>query len=394
MKFLMYGAGNIGRGFIGSIFTSAGYQVSFIDINRELVDRFNENGQYTVQIAADPPYNFMVHGVDAIDGKDKERVIDAIAHCDIMATSLGAGVLPHVAALIAAGFTRRIKENRGSLDILICENLKDAAHYLRKLIQEHLPVDLHGVMETRLGLVETAIGRMVPVLSAEEAKADPLFVRVEEYDFLPVDRKAFRGTIPSVSQIIPYDPFVYYEDRKLYLHNMSHCICAYLGMITGQKYIWEAMENPEIRLIVQSAMNEAAAMLAVTYNVPFHILQKHAEDLLLRFTNKALGDTCERVARDPARKIAADDRLAAPLRRCLSLNIEAVNIAAGLAAVLYQMDLTDDELKRTLTEVCCLSGHSVTCVETLYPFFKAKAPLSECIRQIDLLKKSLRGRFI
>ena len=394
MRFLMYGAGNIGRGFIGAIFSSAGYDVTFVDINPVLVDRFNAEHKYTVQIASSPEYSYTVHGVRAIDGRDTEKVVEAIVECDIMATSLGGGVLPHVAPVIAEGFSRRIRQNRGVLDILICENLKDVSHHLHDLIRASLPEELHGVMESKLGLVEAAIGRMVPVLSAEQTQADPLFVRVEEYDFLPVDRKAFRGPIPSVSQLIPHDPFTYYEDRKLYLHNMAHCICAYLGLMAGHRYIWQAMEDARIRLIVQGAMYESAAMLSVHYGIPFHNLQKHAEDLLLRFTNRALEDTCERVARDPERKIAADDRLAAPLRQCLALNIEAVNIAAGLAATLYAMNMEDTELRKTLAETCRLTGKATDCVESLYRLFKTNPPLGDCIRGIDALKRGMRGKTI
>ena len=32
MKAIMYGAGNIGRGFIGALFAQSGYDVSFIDV--------------------------------------------------------------------------------------------------------------------------------------------------------------------------------------------------------------------------------------------------------------------------------------------------------------------------------------------------------------------------
>ena len=35
---VMYGAGNIGRGFIGQVLHDSGYEVAFIDVNMEVVD--------------------------------------------------------------------------------------------------------------------------------------------------------------------------------------------------------------------------------------------------------------------------------------------------------------------------------------------------------------------
>ena len=46
----MYGAGNIGRGFIGQTFSLAGYKVGFIDVNMTLIDRLNADGEYPVDV--------------------------------------------------------------------------------------------------------------------------------------------------------------------------------------------------------------------------------------------------------------------------------------------------------------------------------------------------------
>ena len=41
MKAVMYGAGNIGRGFIGALFAQSGYQVSFVDVVEATVQALN-----------------------------------------------------------------------------------------------------------------------------------------------------------------------------------------------------------------------------------------------------------------------------------------------------------------------------------------------------------------
>lgn len=46
MKAIMYGAGSIGRGFIGALLSEIGYEVVFIDVNEQLVDTINKEKTY------------------------------------------------------------------------------------------------------------------------------------------------------------------------------------------------------------------------------------------------------------------------------------------------------------------------------------------------------------
>jgi mannitol-1-phosphate 5-dehydrogenase len=388
----MYGAGNIGRGFIGPLFAQAGYEVIFVDIDPVIIHTLNEKGSYTLQVMAQTPYCLEVKNVRGIDGNDTDAVIQAIAECDIMAVSLGSQVLPKVSSLLGQGFAARQVKSRGALDILICENLKDAAALLRSWIHETLAPEWRGIMDSKLGLVETAIGRMVPLTSQEKKMEDPLYLQVEEYDFLPVDRTAFRSLIPPLPQLVPYAPFSFYEERKLYLHNMGHAVCAYLGLLGGYEYIWQAIGDAHIRLVVQNAMGEAAAMLAKTYDISYSTLQHHVEDLIIRFANPALGDTCARVARDPLRKIAAEDRLVAPLRRCTDLGIHPSNIAMGLAAALLTLHSEEDEAAQTLHDICLLPKRESHMVLEL--FCLLKNGIGSCIAAIDWQKRDLRGKIV
>ena len=45
-----FGAGNIGRGFIGELLVRSGYEVTFVDVNKELVDTINEKKCYNIPI--------------------------------------------------------------------------------------------------------------------------------------------------------------------------------------------------------------------------------------------------------------------------------------------------------------------------------------------------------
>ena len=50
MKAVHFGAGNIGRGFIGSLLSESGFEVCFVDINSEMVNRLNNDKFYIMRI--------------------------------------------------------------------------------------------------------------------------------------------------------------------------------------------------------------------------------------------------------------------------------------------------------------------------------------------------------
>ena len=148
MKFLMCGAGSIGRCFIGPLFSQAGYDVLFVDISRPVRDALNNRRGYPYTVAAEVPYDIQFSGVRGVDGLDEQAVVKEITSCDLMATALGATALQKVVTVIAKGFLSRMKENGRPLNILICENLKDAAHVLRGWLSDALPEEDRRLLAT------------------------------------------------------------------------------------------------------------------------------------------------------------------------------------------------------------------------------------------------------
>jgi mannitol-1-phosphate 5-dehydrogenase len=386
----MYGAGSIGRGFIGPLFAHAGYDVVFVDVNLRIIDALNSRRGYRYTLAANPAYDRIVNGVYGVDGLDEQKVCDEIVCCDIMATALGPAVLQKVSPLIAKGFSQRMTQSGCPLNLIICENLKDSAGLLRRWLSDALPDDMKELLYSKCGLIEAAVGRMVP--GAEISDDDPLHLTVEEYGFLPVNKDGFVGKPPKVQGLILASPFAFYEDRKLYLHNMGHAICAYLGMMEGCQTIAEAIMRSNIRYAVQGAMIEAAAMISAKYKVPFARIYDHAEDLLLRFQNTSLSDTCARVGRDPIRKIKAGERLAGALTQCGDFGVHNAYIALGYAAALWQ--LTYDPVKAA--EIAVQTGElGPRQAEIITELYKVLGDQPEkYVQTAERLKKQMRGNTV
>ena len=88
--------------------------------------------------------------------------------------------------------------------------------------------------------------------------------------------------------------------------------------------------------IVRSAMQESAIALSRQYDKPLDSILLHADDLLERFRNRALMDTCDRVGADPVRKLGAEDRLIGAANMMLRQGLSAAYISIGAAGALYR----------------------------------------------------------
>lgn len=330
-RFIMYGAGNIGRGFIGQLFSQSGYSVGFIDINKEVIARLNQDKEYPVEIVTtEGVTEDVVKNAYGIDGTDIELVSEEIATSDIMATAIGVNVLKFIAKPIALGLKKRFERNAGFFNIIICENLIGADHFLKGLIKEQIP-EYADRIDAEVGFVEASIGRMVPVMPEEKKQGNPLRVCVEPYNILPVDKDAFKGEIPEVKNLYPFAPFNLFIQRKLFMHNMSHALCAYLGYQRNYEYIYQAVGDYDIKYVALNALCQSAMAVAKENGVEIESLISHAQNLLYRFSNVALGDTVARVGKDTIRKLGSNDRLIGAINLAEKHNVNCEYLCLGVA---------------------------------------------------------------
>lgn len=341
MKAVVYGAGVIGRGYIGAILQMSGYSVTFVELNEDVVRLVNEKGEYEVRfLMPDGDERHRIDGVAAVCAKDVEAVAELIAQADIMATAVGAKALAYIVSNILKGIRLRASRGMGPLDIILCENQMDVNRVFEGLMAEAAGADWPA-LKGAVGIVEASIGTTVPVQTAALLDGEPLRLSMERHVPLLVDDEGFLGD-PKVKNMVRLKPFGFYLRRKLFIHNMGHAVCAYLGMLSGYTYIHEAIRDPQIRIVCQSAMTEAAMALSKAYQKDIAALYHYALDLMLRFENERIQVTCERVGSDIPRKLDPTDRLVGAAAFCREQGVDASAIDIAAAAALYQYLITEN----------------------------------------------------
>jgi len=310
-KIVIFGAGKIGRSFIGQLFGCAGYKVVFIDTDPVIVAGLNTTGSYRVIIKGEKEEDIIISDVQAISAFEIQNVIESVSTAGIIASSVGKSALEKIIPAIAAGLELRYKRNPDyPLDIIIAENMRDAAEFFRERLSGILPKDYPLVK--LVGLIETSIGKMVPIMPQTDIDKDPLMIFAEPYNTLILDGKGFKSPIPDVRGLAPKDNIKAWVDRKAFIHNLGHATASYYGFYRHPEsiYLFEVLDDPEVYDFTRNVMLQSAAILKAVYPEDFTMsdLEDHIDDLLSRFRNRALQDTIYRIGHDLTRKLGSDDR--------------------------------------------------------------------------------------
>lgn len=369
---LIFGAGKIGRSFIGQLFGQSGYNVVFCDVDQALINKLNRRKSYPVVIKGKTEETILVKNVSAVSGLDRDAVIQKVAEASIMAISVGKNALEKIIPVIAEGLKRRqeLTPDR-PLDIIIAENMRSAGEFIRSGLAELLPKNYP--LDKLVGLVETSIGKMVPIMTAEELKNDPLLIFAEPYNTLILDKLAFKGEIPNIKGLSPKENMQAWVDRKAFIHNLGHATAAYVGNFyhPEAKYIFEVLADKKIQETTRKTMLQAAEILVSYYPDDFTLndLEEHIDDLLSRFQNRALKDTVLRVGQDLPRKLGIDDRFAGIIQMAQKKDLKYDRIVNAMAygfffrktdehGTLNPHDqrfleiLEDKGIEKTLTSLC------------------------------------------
>ncbi|WP_342410674.1 mannitol-1-phosphate 5-dehydrogenase [Paenibacillus sp. FSL R10-2778] len=333
MRAVHFGAGNIGRGFIGPMLSDSGYNVCFIGRNKSKIAQLQKRGQYPVTLANKNRDSFIVDNVTAINLNDTEDVTRAIAEAEIVTTAVGISALKDIAETIAQGIERRLENSRNlnPLHIIACENGIGSSQKLKKSVYRHMKQSFKELADRNVAFPNAMVDRIVPM----QKNTDSLEILVEPFSEWVIPRSGMIGNYNEIKGVHYVDSLAPYLERKLYTVNTGHCSAAYFGYLEGYTSIQEAMSDPEIRVRVHGVLKETGALLVHLYGFKPIEHDRYIEKMMERFTNPNFNDKITRVARSPLRKLSPNDRLVKPAMLAHELGFETSHLVSAIASALY-----------------------------------------------------------
>lgn len=337
-----FGAGNIGRGFIGALLTESGYFVVFTDVDKNLIKELNTRYSYEVHLLTEKGRTTKIHSFNGASSQ-KAEVPHAIAspRTRLITTAVGPTILEKIAPVIAKGLQERRLANAGALNVIACENMVGQTETLKKYVQSHLSDEENAWLSEHIGFANCSVDRIIPAPTSSFAN-NPLDVSVEEFSEWIVDETLLRAPIdPPVQGMTLTDSLQAYIERKLFTLNCGHAITAYLGFVYGLERVDQALANKEIMEDVRGALRESGAALVKKHDFDAEEHERYVERVFSRFTNPKLHDDVERVGRQPLRKLSKGDRLLGPMAMARAYGLPVDYLARGIAAT-FLFDVKSD----------------------------------------------------
>lgn len=304
-KLLVYGAGAIGRGYLPWVYDPSKYEFHFVEKNDDIRKRLNENKTYTT---------YMTMG----DHYDTKQV--PVMHC--YKPGEEQDFLPKADAILTAVGPRNFMQLQDSVKnisapVICFEN------------DSNLPVMMRK--STGKQNIVFAIPDVITSSTATKdlLRKDPLSIITEQGKCFIDDKvKSLGGDCEYVDSVELHKQW----QAKLYIHNTPHCIAAYFGSMLEVEYLHNSMEDSQVVKIIEGTMNEMIEMLVSRFALDRAFLRYYADKEISRFSNLLLCDPISRVAREPFRKLARNERLIGAASLCLSSGIIPENLMKGIMA--------------------------------------------------------------
>ncbi len=377
---LIFGAGKIGRGFLGHLLTLSGWRITFVDASAELVALLQSRGAYGVKVLGAPEKDATIAGYTALSLAETDALAQAVAEHQLIFTAAGGANLGAVGAAMARGLLLRHQQGaRGDVNIIICENYKDPAAILRGTIEQQLTEpDLLTWSRAHLGIAETQVLRSCIEPTPEQRAADPLAVQVQDWWVLPCDAEAFRGQPPEIQGLALRRNFRFELTRKVYTYNCSNAIISFLGWLGGADMLADAAHDPRILEVTRQVYAESGEALIREFGFDRQEQANLQAMALEKYQDRRIADTIERNCRDSRRKLSPQDRLLGPANLAVKHGVQPRHLALAIAAALHYAGSDDPG---TLEVQQVLAREGLCAALRQFCALEPDSPLAQLVRE-------------
>jgi mannitol-1-phosphate 5-dehydrogenase len=368
-----FGFGAIQAGlFLHEAFQSGNFgRLVVADVVPEVVQEVRRaGGHFRLNVArADGVEQLDIGPVTILDlsvAADREQLVEALAAADEIGTAVpgvdyyvspGEGSLHR---LLADGLRRKATRGGPRAVVYVAENHNHAAEILESHTFGAMQESDRETVPPVVRFLNTVVGKMSGVVSdAEQIRSQQLSpvtpeatraLLVEEFNRILISRIAFDDSPPDpefqpgITVFEQKDDLVPFSEAKLYGHNATHAVAAYVGTMLGVRHVSDLADVPGVLEFLRAAfIAESGAALIRKYRGVDPLFsregyQRYADDLLQRMMNPFLRDTVERVGRHCERKLGWHDRLIGTIRLALAHDICPRRYAFGTAAALACLD--------------------------------------------------------
>ena len=377
MKAVHFGAGNIGRGFVGLLLHDAGYEVVFADVNAELIGALAASDHYTVHEVGEGARDRRVDRYRALNSQaDAAALAAELTTADVVTTAVGPTILRFIAPHVLRALRDR-PADAAPIAVMACENAIDATSLLRDEVAALAGPDEWLALERRAVFANTAVDRIVP----GQPEGAGLDVTVETFFEWAIERPPFGDhplEIPGAHFVDRLGPYI---ERKLFTVNTGHATTAYFGFLAGHERISDALADPSVAAGVERVLAETSALIVAKHGFSEEGQSEYRAKILNRFRNPGLPDTVERVGRQPLRKLSRRERFIAPATELAERGLPVAGLLAAVEAALgfdVPADPESVELQRLLGAVDAATFvHEVTGVEADHPLHERLAEVVE-----------------
>lgn len=284
------GAGASGRGFIARMLKQDGAGITFIDANRELIDRLSAAASYQIYMGCEKtPMRMDDYRAYAIDAPE---ALTAVVEADYVFVSIGEQNLHKL-----NDFFREVAKLRDECRVVVCENGIEPKMVLRSALDESIR-DQFRISQGVIFCTTIPCGE-IDILS-------------EDYDEMPYDTDEDLFELPF-DHFKGQKQFKVLLQRKIYTYNCLSACIAYTGYLKGYTDYAAAANDPQIHALCQALAKKLTAVVSKAFSIDYDEQEAFGQRALKKFTNSAITDTITKNARSTIRKLSCNERLAGPI---------------------------------------------------------------------------------